>query len=157
MKYILPVLFFVLCYTPELFAQGDKPSITGLKAVYNHSRYRQVELGVFRQKVLTYSSGERMEIFGPFLTGGLAIDPRGENVFAAPRVGCEYHLLGFGVRASVLHLTDFSRYTTYLTPEIGISLAGKMSVVYGFNFRILQSTARMPVNRHQFSVHFNFY
>lgn len=105
---------------------------SGLRAGYNYSNVQSLEFGY--QYFKGWGTHVPEGLMGPFITIGKSLNNK--NTFVIPKVGFEYDNGIYGARVSLVSFTDFRSYKVVALPEIGLGLAGLMTVFVGYNFSI---------------------
>jgi hypothetical protein len=160
MKYQILCIFLLLC----LSIFGQKDSTIFKKERYEYEPHFYFSFGLSVQKQLV---GDVGVIYGKGLTehSGSVLGMKGlklasefnfsrDNFFIAPKISAEFHVVFLGLRFNVIDYTNFVYHDVKVTPEIGATLLGYVSLFYGYNFSL--NNARLDyVGKHRLSLTFN--
>jgi hypothetical protein len=160
MKYrILCVLLFL-----KLSSFGQKKSTINDIERYEYEPHLYFSFGLSVQKQLV---GDVGVIYGKGMTehSGIVVGMKGiklasefnfnrDKFFIAPKISAEIHIVFVGLRFSVIDYTNYTYHDVKITPEIGVTGLGYVSLFYGYNFSMNNSRLDY-VAKHRLSLTFN--
>jgi hypothetical protein len=160
MKYKILCVFLLL----KLYSFGQKDSSIIEKERYEYEPHLYFSIGLSLQKQLvgdvgiTYGKG--ITEHSGFVLGMMGIKLASEfnfnrdKFFIAPKISAEIHVVLVGLRLSVIDYTNYVYHDVKITPEIGLSGLGYVSLLYGYNFSLNNSRLDY-VAKHRLSLTFN--
>jgi hypothetical protein len=160
MKYQILCIFLLL----YLSIFGQKDSTIFKKERYEFEPHLYFSIGLSLQKQLV---GDVGIIYGKGITehSGFVLGMMGiklasefnfnrDNFFIAPKISAEIHVFLVGLRFSVIDYTNYTYHDVKITPEIGVTGLGYVSLFYGYNFSMNNSRLDY-VDKHRLSLTFN--
>jgi hypothetical protein len=101
------------------------------KGAYHYNTNHFLELGIMRRKLI-YS--ERLGVYGPSYSVEFGYI---DNFIIAPKLSYEYDwIYVLETKINLLAYTDFNEYSVKISPEVGFSLLGFVSLTYSYTFTL---------------------
>lgn len=123
------------CFFPIFTANSqDKIFEPCLRIEYSTFQGHEAIAGINHGHVLRTLDEYPYEWHGPFATIGAGC--REGSSYWAGHLGYEYYNMFFGIKSSFIMNTDFHGSSFSFFPELGLTMAGAMSLMYGYQFNI---------------------
>jgi hypothetical protein len=140
MRAVVVFLFYTLLSCFNSFGQLEKdttgfPQIVGLRVNYSYSKIQHFDIGVALGNIISAK-----EAIGPlgfhdaFINVGYGFSK--DNSVMTTKVGYELMTVLPGFRLSLINYTDFKKHQTCVLPEVGLTYASLIYIMYGYNINL---------------------
>ncbi len=153
MKKTIVTLFIVL--TIQMASGQEQSKGFGLRVEGAAIHGREINVGTNFGYIMATNGGRDYiyGYYGPFVT--LGYGKANDSPYYNTHIGFECYLFLVAVRAGLVFNSDFQKSTVGFLPEMGLTMMGGISFMYGYNAAI-SNNSEIGMRKHRLSLSFTF-